>query len=311
MKQSALITILGDRPIAYHPVLARLFDSVTAAVFLSQLLYWHGLGALADGWIWKTQAEMTAETGLSRSEQETSRRILAKSGVVTEKLAGVPAKLYYRVNLDVLERLLAEYEPGSKRGGEQGPPQTSLRESSKLVCGNPANKPAVTPQTITETTTETTSERERASRADVHEVPVEATYGDIGGRTHPAIVKLRDITHVCPSPTGEAWAAVCDAVAPDAASIRRWTAAVRAWVLCGNKVSNVAGMIDWYQTGKRDNRQMPMAGQGNGRPAQTDQEEAESERRKLAAWNAQRKAEVEAEAAARVGGNKQVGEPCD
>ena len=48
MKKSALIELLGDRPVAYHPMLAKRLGSVKAALFLSQLLYWHGKGRHGD-----------------------------------------------------------------------------------------------------------------------------------------------------------------------------------------------------------------------------------------------------------------------
>ena len=51
----ALLELLGDRPIAYHPKLAQVLGGVKEALFVSQLLYWHGKGAHKNGWIWKFQ----------------------------------------------------------------------------------------------------------------------------------------------------------------------------------------------------------------------------------------------------------------
>src|SRR4051812_5666225 len=94
--QHAVQAILTDRPIAYHPVLARALGSATAGIFLSQLLYWLPRSNDPAGWVWKTQPEIAAETALTRSEQETARRILRAAGVLEEKRAGVPARLYFR-----------------------------------------------------------------------------------------------------------------------------------------------------------------------------------------------------------------------
>ena len=95
---TALLRMLSARPVAYNPDVARIVGSVKAGIFLCQLLYWTGKGAREDGFIWKTQAEMEEETALSRSEQEGARRKLKKLGILEEKLAGVPAKLHYRVD---------------------------------------------------------------------------------------------------------------------------------------------------------------------------------------------------------------------
>jgi hypothetical protein len=107
--KSAVLAILQDRPIAYHPILAKALGGVKQAVFVSQLLYWTGKGKRADGFIWKTQEEWTDETGLSAYEQRTARKHLVKSGVLQEKLKSVPARLYYRLNTDVLQARVAEY----------------------------------------------------------------------------------------------------------------------------------------------------------------------------------------------------------
>lgn len=132
-------TFFSDRPIAYHPILAKVCGSVTAALFLSQLAYWSDKGNAKDGWIWKTQAEMENETGLSRSEQETARRILKEKGILQEARRGVPARMWYLIDWDILTNLIAEYE------------QSRLQESSNLDCEKPANYSEITTETTSET----------------------------------------------------------------------------------------------------------------------------------------------------------------
>jgi len=94
--------LLQDRPIAYHPILAKAFGGVTIGLFLSQLLYWSGKGADPDGWIYKTAEEFTEETGLSRREQQTARHHLLAAGVLKEERRGLPARLYYCILWDTL-----------------------------------------------------------------------------------------------------------------------------------------------------------------------------------------------------------------
>lgn len=125
-------TFFSDRPIAYHPILAKVCGSVTAALFLSQIAYWSDKGASRDGWIWKTQAEMEDETGLSRSEQETARKKLVALGVLKEERRGVPARMWYLVDWNTLTDLIDKYE------------QTRLQDSRNLDEAKPANYSEIT-----------------------------------------------------------------------------------------------------------------------------------------------------------------------
>ena len=97
------------RPVAYYPSISKAFDSCTVGVFLSQFMYWEGKQSDKDGWIYKRQADIQKETGLSRYEQETIRRKLRQLNVIEEKKAGAPAKLYYRFNWDRVSKIVVAY----------------------------------------------------------------------------------------------------------------------------------------------------------------------------------------------------------
>ena len=140
-----MILEILDRPIAYHRCFVTLTGSVTAAVLLSQAVYWSRRTAEGnDGWFWKTGADWEEETGLTRYEQEGARKTLRSLGFWEEKKRGIPSRLWFRLDLDQLERGLHFL-------------QTSMRKTSKLACGKPANCHAENQQTISETTTETTT----------------------------------------------------------------------------------------------------------------------------------------------------------
>lgn len=94
--------VLCSRVVGYHTKLAFIVGGPLSALFLSQMLYWHGKGARSDGWIWKTQTELTEETGLTRRHQATARKKLRALGILEEKKMGIPGKLYYRINVDNL-----------------------------------------------------------------------------------------------------------------------------------------------------------------------------------------------------------------
>ena len=92
----ATLSSKGCRPVAYFTIYATLTGSVTAELFLSQCGYWSALAD--DGWFYHTASQFTAETGLSRREQEMARRKLVALGFLEEKRDGSPAKLRFRIN---------------------------------------------------------------------------------------------------------------------------------------------------------------------------------------------------------------------
>lgn len=162
--EAAIHAILYDQPVAYHPVVAKAVGSVTAGILLSQLLYWTPRGGDPDGWIWKTQDQIYEETGLGRREQETARRYLVAAGVLEEKRAGVPAKLFFRIDVTALTVLIGTAKTG-------GTSQSSMAESANQERRDPPNKRGAIRPTITETTAETTTEstnRDSSSKSSKH-----------------------------------------------------------------------------------------------------------------------------------------------
>jgi len=148
------LAVLSDRPIAYHPALARVVG-VKEALLLCQFLYWDGKGRDSDGWIWKTQEDITEETGLSRAEQEGARRRLGT--ILQTDLKGIPAKLHYRINFDVLAHVLEEAYPQELKPDAENQ-QASMPETSIQEGENQADSDAENQQTISESTQETTQE---------------------------------------------------------------------------------------------------------------------------------------------------------
>ena len=146
----------GGRTIAYKTDLAHATGSVTAGLLLSQFWYWSNSRDVAnrDGWFWKTMPEIEDETGMGRYEQETARKRLVKLGILQEEKRGAPAKLWFHLDKNALYEFIAQYL-ANKNGGIQ---QSSLVDSSKLDCGNPASLHGANQQTsIIEITTEITA----------------------------------------------------------------------------------------------------------------------------------------------------------
>ena len=160
---------LLDRPIAFHRCFVDPTGSITAALMLSQALYWQQRTKDPDGWWYKTREEWREETGMSRWEQEEARKRLRRVGVLREERRGIPARLWYRVDEGQLWALLTKTDPPTKPdvGPEgidpaasqmTGKPPSGRLETIQPDGGKTANWSVSPPPTITETTAETTAE---------------------------------------------------------------------------------------------------------------------------------------------------------
>jgi len=96
-------TIISEflkRPIAYQPIVAKAFGSVKLAILWCQLYYWSDKTKNKEKWIYKTREDLYDETGLSRKELETARKIGEKLGVLESKRMEQPCTVHFRINVD-------------------------------------------------------------------------------------------------------------------------------------------------------------------------------------------------------------------
>lgn len=100
---------LLKHPIAYQPVIAKAFGSVKLAVLWCQIYYWSDKTTDPDGWIYKTREDIFDETGLSRKEQETARRVGAGMGVLESRRMGQPCTVHFRVDIDRTVELVEKW----------------------------------------------------------------------------------------------------------------------------------------------------------------------------------------------------------
>ncbi|MBE0470406.1 MAG: hypothetical protein IBX55_12985 [Methyloprofundus sp.] len=167
MSDQALVAHLLGRPIAFHRSLVSIGAGVTGALMLSQAIYWSSRTGENSGWFYKTQKDWEIETGLTRYEQDSARKKLKSLGLIQEIKRGVPCKVHYRVDFDMLTKLVSQFVEKQ---------QTSMRETSITVCGKPANKLAENQQSITENThrlpeTTTIDSGESKSKTETVEKP--------------------------------------------------------------------------------------------------------------------------------------------
>ena len=132
MKPSEMLKNTG-RVIAYRPNLACLFGGVIAEVFFEQIFYWQDKTDSELG-VYKTQEELEVETGLSRKEQETARKLLREKGVLIETYKRLEHRLYYKIDCDKLDELLATLANAQNEHSRMS--ESDIRESDKVAFVN-------------------------------------------------------------------------------------------------------------------------------------------------------------------------------
>jgi hypothetical protein len=99
--------MLPNRVVGYSPDLARAVGGATTGLFLSQLLFLSDKGANIDGWVYKSEAEMGRETGLTKREQQTARRKLLSLGVIAIMRGGWKNTYHFKVMWQRLYQVIA------------------------------------------------------------------------------------------------------------------------------------------------------------------------------------------------------------
>ena len=132
MTPSTILKNTG-RAIAYRPNLARLFGGVIAEIFFEQIFYWQDKADPVLG-VYKTQEELEIETGLSRKEQETARKLLREKGVLIETHKRLEHRMYYKIDCEKLDELLAALANDTNEHSRM--PKSDIREGDKVAFVN-------------------------------------------------------------------------------------------------------------------------------------------------------------------------------
>jgi hypothetical protein len=99
--------MLPNRVVGYSPDLARIVGGATVGLFLSQLLFLSDKGANSEGWVYKSEAEMGRETGLTKREQQTARRKLLSLGVIAIMRGGWKNTYHFKMLWEKLYQVIA------------------------------------------------------------------------------------------------------------------------------------------------------------------------------------------------------------
>ena len=112
--------------VAYYPNLTKKLGNVNASILLSQFIYWHDKTEHPLG-VYKTQDEIKAETGLSRKEQETGRKVLRELGLITETYKRTEHKLYFLFHPEAFDEWF----------NNEAMPESDIRECHKVALPMP------------------------------------------------------------------------------------------------------------------------------------------------------------------------------
>jgi hypothetical protein len=102
--------MLPNRVVGYSPDLARAVGGATTGLFLSQLLFLSDKGHNPEGWVYKSEAEMGQETGLTKREQQTARRKLLALGVIAIMRGGWKNTYHFKVIWEKLYQVIAGFQ---------------------------------------------------------------------------------------------------------------------------------------------------------------------------------------------------------
>jgi hypothetical protein len=130
--------MLPNRVVGYSPDLARIVGGATIGLFLSQLLFLSDKGHNPDGWVYKSEAEMGKETGLSKREQQTARRKLLSLGVIAIMRGGWKNTYHFKVIWEKLYQVIEKFQRGQNVPTDQDErPQTVPTEPVQTVPTQP------------------------------------------------------------------------------------------------------------------------------------------------------------------------------
>lgn len=160
MRTKSPLRLLLSRAISFHPALVDLCEgSITAALFLSQSIYYSEITSAEDGWFWKKSKEWEMETKLSRREQESAREILKRLGFINEELKNSPPIMHYRVDFNLLETAIMNMAETAKLDG--GNRQINMAETAKSY-----KEAEITTETTAEITKLKPSRSKKSSEVD-------------------------------------------------------------------------------------------------------------------------------------------------
>ena len=140
--------LLPNRIVGYSPDLARAVGGATIGLFLSQLLFLSDKGANPEGWVYKSEAEMGKETGLTKREQQSARRKLLALGVIQIVRQGFKFTYHFRIVWERLYQVIEKCQREQNVPAEKGEPVQNV--STEPIQNVPTQPPECVQNVSTE-----------------------------------------------------------------------------------------------------------------------------------------------------------------
>ncbi len=138
----------NERPIAYYPKYKVIVGSTSAAVMLSQLMYWFS----KKNKIYKTDNEIMKETRLTQREVRTAKAKIKKLHFIKVTLEGIPPKTFYELDEEKLINIITEIEKNDQAKLHKNTSKDKANRTSNIVQNDQPNT-----QTTSDITIETTT----------------------------------------------------------------------------------------------------------------------------------------------------------
>ena len=95
---------LNERPISFKPLYVDLTGSVTAGLYLSQLMYWFS----KKDKFYKTDVDLATETRLTPKELVAAKKKIKLLPFLEITREGIPSRTNYKIDWDLYEKALEE-----------------------------------------------------------------------------------------------------------------------------------------------------------------------------------------------------------
>lgn len=179
MSHYQTIKALGN-PVVLHSNLTKFLGSITASAFLSHMMYWSDKTTNPLG-VYKTCEQITDETGLSKKEQMTARKILRELGLIVETHKRLEHRLYYRFDSHAFDEWFGQQLAKSSQATKGDvatcqkdlPPSanTDHPELTKQTAPKCQNSTSLYTKITTKNTTKITTKSEGKKRTAIADTP--------------------------------------------------------------------------------------------------------------------------------------------
>ena len=160
--------------------MTRITGNPIASILLSQFLYWSD--KTKDGWIWKTTDELTEETGLTKWQQQTAKRILVEKELIVKERKRLSHTTRYKVNVERMDELWEEATKAPVIREEK--PKEKTKEKPKEKTKEEAKE---------EPKEEILKEEPKESKFETKEIPVYDEEGNLVRVRRTALAPKGDI----------------------------------------------------------------------------------------------------------------------